>query len=148
MDTGLFRERASPARYERAIALVRRMGYDFYVESAAVSRLGSGKLSVALDVINQGVAPFYRKWAVELGVLSPDGKVIRTWPTDWRLTGLLPGAPPRRCQATVDLETLGSGGAVVAVRVVNSMPHGKPLRFANADQDRHAAGWLSVGRVH
>jgi hypothetical protein len=148
MDTGMFREQAPPTRYERAIALVRRMGYDFFVESADVSQLGSGKLSVALEVINQGVAPFYREWAIELGVLSSSGNVLRAWPTDWTLTGILPGARSRRWQATVDLGTVGGGGAVVAVRVVNAMPNGKPLRFANADQDRHAAGWLSVGRVH
>jgi hypothetical protein len=41
----------------------------------------------------------------------------------------------------------GTDTAVVAVRVVNPMPNGKPLRFANADQDRDAAGWLSVGKI-
>jgi Domain of unknown function (DUF4832) len=147
MDSGMFGQQAPPPRYERAVALVRRMGYDFYVESADVSRPAPNKLSVALDVQNEGVAPFYRNWAVELGVLSSSGKVVRTWPTDWKLMGLLPGAAPRRWQTTVDLGALGDEGSIAAVRVVNPMPGGKPLRFANADQDRHAAGWLSVGRV-
>ena len=147
MDSGMFREQARGPRYDRAVALVRRMGYDFYVESADIARPAASELSVALEVINQGAAPFYRDWALELGILSPDGKVVRAWPTDWKLTGLLPGDSARRWQITVDLGKLGGEGGIVAVRVVNPMPNGKPLRFANADQDRHAAGWLSVGQI-
>ena len=107
----------------------------------------SGKLSVTLEVVNQGVAPFYRDWHVELGLLSPGGKFVHTWPTDWKLTGLLPGDRPRRWQTTVDLGSIVSDKMIVAIRVVNPMPNGKPLRFANADQDRDAAGWLSVAKI-
>jgi Domain of unknown function (DUF4832) len=148
MDSGMFRgsEQAPRERYDRAISLVRQMGYDFYVQSAEVSRPTPQKLAVVLEVVNQGVAPFYRDWHVELGLLSPGGKIVHTWPTDWKLTGLLPNTPPRRWQTTVDLVAFGTGSAVVAIRVVNSMPSGKPLRFANADQDRDAVGWLSVGK--
>lgn len=145
MDSGMFPERAAPARYDRAVSLVRHMGYDFYVESAAISRPAAGKLDVSLELINQGVAPFYRDWAVELGVLLPEGKVLRTWPTDWKLTGLLPGAAARQWQKTVDVTALDGKATIVAVRVKNPMPNGKPLRFANTDQDRNAPGWLSVG---
>ena len=77
MDSGMFREQARGPRYDRAVALVRRMGYDFYVESADIARPAASELSVALEVINQGAAPFYRDWALELGILSPDGKVVR-----------------------------------------------------------------------
>jgi hypothetical protein len=152
MDSGMFRgpspsEHTPRERYDHAIMLVRRMGYDFYVESAEISRPSPNKLSVSLEVVNQGVAPFYRNWHVELGLLAPGGKVVHTWPTDWKLTGLLPGDQPRRWQTTVDLGALDSGTATVAVRVPNPMPNGKPLRFANADQDRDAAGWLSVGKI-
>jgi hypothetical protein len=147
MDTGMFREPASRARYERAIALVRGMGYDFYVQTADVSRPAAGKLSVTLQVVNQGVAPFYRDWSLELGALSSEGKILHTWPVDWKLTGLLPGAPPRTWQTSVDLGTLTGSARIVAVRVVNPFSGGKALRFANADQDRHAQAWLSVGTL-
>ncbi len=149
MDSGMFREseQAPRERYDRAIALVRQMGYDFYVQSAEVSQPSPKKMSVTLEVVNQGVAPFYRDWHVELGLLSPGGKIVHTWPTDWKLTGLLPNTPPRRWQTTVDLVAFGTDSAIVAVRVVNPMPNGKPLRFANADQDRDAPGWLSVGKI-
>jgi hypothetical protein len=149
MDSGMFRgsEQAPRERYDRAVALVRRMGYDFYVPSAEISRPTPGKLTVTLEVVNQGVAPFYRDWHVELGLLSPGGKFVHTWPTNWTLTGLLPGDRSRRWQTTVDLSSIVSDKMIVAIRVVNPMPHGKPLRFANADQDRDAAGWLSVAKI-
>jgi hypothetical protein len=147
MDTDMFREPASRQRYERAIAQVRGMGYDFYVQTADVSRPAGKKLSIALQVVNQGVAPFYHDWALELGALSSEGKVLHTWPVDWKLVGLLPGDPPRTWQTSVDLGSLSADARIVAVRVVNPLANGKPLGFANADQNRHARGWLSVGTL-
>ena len=73
--------------------------------------------------------------------------MLHTWPVDWKLVGLLPGDPPRTWQTSVELGTLAASARVVAVRVVNPLSNGKPLHFANADQDRHAAGWLSVGKL-
>jgi hypothetical protein len=152
MDSGMFRgpspsEQTPRERYDHAITLVRKMGYDFYVQSADISRPDPHKLSVTLEVVNQGVAPFYRDWHVELGLLSPDGKIVHTWPTNWKLTGLLPGDQPRQWQTTVDLDSIVSDKTIVAIRVANPLPSGKSLRFANADQDRDAAGWLSVGKI-
>jgi hypothetical protein len=147
MDTGMFRELAGSNRYNRALAQVRRMGYDFCVQRAEVSQPVPGKLSVALQVVNQGVAPFYHDWVLELGALSAEGKLLHTWPVEWKLLGLLPGDPSRTWQTSVDLGRVAANASIVAVRVVNPLINGKPLRFANADQDRHAQGWLSVGRI-
>ena len=149
MDSGMFRGSEQPPRerYDRAVTLIRKMGYDFYVQSAEVSRPTPQRLSVTLEVVNQGVAPFYRDWRVELGLVSPGGKIVHTWPTDWKLIGLLPNTAARRWQTTVDVVPFGTDAAIVAVRVVNPMPNGKPLRFANADQDRNSEGWLSVGNI-
>ena len=33
----------------------------------------------------------------------------------------------------------------VTLRVIHPLANGKPLCFANAEQDRHAPGWLSLG---
>lgn len=35
----------------------------------------------------------------------------------------------------------------VAVRFINPLPNGKPLRFANKNQDQHAVGWLTLGKA-
>ena len=38
-------------------------------------------------------------------------------------------------------------GLTLGLRVINPLPNGKPLRFANAEQDRPTPGWLSVGTL-
>lgn len=146
MDTGLFRERPSTSRRARAIEQVRRMGYEFHVATADIpAQADAGKLPVALTVVNKGVAPFYHDWRLELGALDATGKLVQTWPTDWKLTGLLPGDPARRWEAWVDLSALPAGDYRLLLRAINPLKGGIPLRFANVAQDADQAGWLTLG---
>jgi hypothetical protein len=146
MDSGMFQGENKSARIHRALEQVRTMGYDFFVQTADIRRKDS-IISVQLCVTNQGVAPFYYDWKLELAAVSPKGTIVRRWPVNWKLTGLLPGEPPRIWRAEVDVSDLKDEQLVLAVRVVNPLPGGKPLRFANAEQDRDAQGWLSLGRL-
>lgn len=143
MDTGMFQEPSSTDRFRRAAAQVQAMGYDFHVTRAEIARTG-GELSVTADVVNRGVAPFYREWTLELGLLDGQGAVVSSEPVDWSLTRLLPEAPPRKWSARI-------GGAAaarhVALRVINPLKGGKVFHFANEDQNRHAPGWLTLGPV-
>ncbi len=140
MDSGLFRERPSAERLARATAAVRTMGYDFFVAEVELA-----SASVSLTVRNQGVAPLHAPWPCELATLAPDGRVTRRWTTNWQLRRLQPGT-------TTTLRTSLPGavpGETLALRVPNPLPggKGKPLRFANATQDAHAPGWLTLGRM-
>jgi hypothetical protein len=144
MESGLFKEKAKPDRYAAAVNHVRHMGYDFHVATADIQRQGS-KLHVHLTVLNQGVAPFYQDWRLELAALDADGKVTHRWPVDWKLTSLLPGNAARDWKATLPLPEASITGLTLALRVIHPLANGKPLRFANAEQDRHAPGWLSLG---
>jgi hypothetical protein len=146
MDSGMFREQAKPERLARAVERVRRMGYDFRVTTADI-RPGANVVDVALQVVNEGVAPFYRDWPVEVGVLSSEGRVLVSHRPDWKLTGLLPGDAARKWEFSLSTKDLPAGTHSLAIRVSNPLPNGRPLRFANKDQDRHAAGWLTVGEV-
>lgn len=146
MESGMFKEKATPARYASAVAQVRRMGYDFHVPTADIRREGTA-LHVQLTVLNQGVAPFYQDWRLELAALGEGGKVKHRWPVDWKLTGLLPGDVAREWHATLPLSPDGLEGPTLALRVIHPLPNGKPLRFANANQDRDAPGWLSLGAL-
>jgi len=146
MESGLFEKKAEPGRYRRATAQVSRMGYDFHVPTVRITRDG-GQIELRVRVINQGVAPFYRDWRAGVAALDVEGHVIQSWPVDWKITGLLPGAAPREWQATLKLEVTPGVPLTLALRFINPLPNGKPLRFANAEQDRLAPGWLSLGPV-
>lgn len=146
MDSGMFEKSAPPQRRQRAIEEVRRMGYEFHVQTAAITR-ASRKLDVRLSVINRGVAPFYHDWRLELGTLDAQANITRRWPLDWKLTGLCPGDAPRTWSTQLDLDGPDLTGQILALRVINPLANGKPLRFANADQDRHLSGWLSLAKM-
>ena len=145
MESGLFEKKPDDERHERAIAHVRRMGYDFYVPTADLTREGKA-LKVRLTVVNQGVAPFYPDWRLELAVLNDKGGITKRWPVDWKLTGLIPGDPAREWTAELNSDAEHTG-QTLALRVINPLSNGKPLRFANATQDQHASGWLSLGSI-
>jgi len=145
MESGIFQDKPDDERYARAVSQVRRMGYDFHVPTAGITREGAA-LNVHLTAVNQGVAPFYQDWTLELAALDQEGRITKRWPVDWKLTGLLPGDPAREWAAAIDVEA-ALAGQVLALRVINPLSNGKPLRFANADQDRDATGWLSLGKV-
>ncbi len=144
LESGLFKKRADAERYRRAAEQVRRMGYDFHVPAATITQEG-GRVKLTVNVINQGVAPFYRDWRLEVAALDAEGHIAQSWPVDWKITGLLPGDAPREWIATLDVAKLGRAPLMLALRVINPMPGGKSIRFANAEQDRDAPGWLSIG---
>jgi hypothetical protein len=147
MNTGVFRPALEGARRERALAGARRMGYELYVESAALAATADGELRVGVRLRNTGVAPFYYAWPVQLGLLGPSGKVA-TWPTDWKLTRVAPDAAPLE----FDSVWIGASGVAgeyrVLLRIMDPLPQGRPLRFANQAQDKDQPGWLTLGRVH
>jgi hypothetical protein len=145
MDSGMFRENNDPARVARAAAAVRRMGYDFRVATAEITRRGEQGAAVTLEVVNQGVAPFYRDWRMELGALAADGTVVETWPAKWTLRGIQPGSAPTRWETLIERTASRGRACTLGLRVINPMPGGKRLRFANAAENRTAEGWLSLG---
>lgn len=145
MDSGMFNKKPPAERIERARLEVQRMGYDFYVRSARIDRSGQDRIEVELEILNNGVAPFYYDWPVELAALSANGSVLKTYPVDWKLTALEPSTTPQSLKASLLVKDIPAQSQALALRAVNPLPNGKPLKFANADQDAHAPGWLSLG---
>lgn len=146
MDTGMFREVASQQRRDRATREVRRMGYDLYVRRAEfVQGPASRDMQVRLEVINRGVAPFYADWPTEIALVSADGKIAQRF----TMPGLsmrhrLPSSDPHPLVESFNTAGL-SGKYTVLLRVVNPLAGGKALRFANQEQDKTKAGWLTLG---
>ena len=135
MDTGMFDKKQPQDRIDRAIRQVQKMGYEFHISTAAVVKQGD-KTKVMLTVRNTGVAPFYYDWKLQLGAINRS-QVAKTWDTDWKLTDLLPGET-RVWQ--MQLSEAPKEG--LAVRVVNPLPGGLPLRFANEEQASSTNGWF------
>ena len=147
MDSGMFEKKQSADRIARAAAQVRRMGYDFHVQTALLERDAQGDVEITLTVVNQGVAPFYHDWSLELADLAADGSVLKTFPTDWKLTGILPALPPHHWSTKLPASELPAGTHQLGLRAINPLSNGKPLRFANAAQDADAPGWLTLGAI-
>ena len=146
MDSGMFRKQQDPERIRRAENHVRRMGYEFHCPTVTLGQTTDQRLPVSIDIENRGVAPFYAGWKSEFGLLK-DGKAVWSTTNTHLLTGILPGDRPNRWTQTLDLRGVLPGAYTLALRVPNPLPNGKPLRFANATQDAHAPGWLSLAPV-
>lgn len=147
MDSGLFEKKSSQERIQRAKAAVQRMGYDFLVRSARIDQLETKQLEIELQLVNQGVAPFYADWPMELAALSARGEVLQQYPVDWKLKGILPSDQATRWLTRLPRDELPEQAVTLALRVIQPLPKGKTLKFANAEQDRDAKGWLSLGKI-
>ena len=62
------------------------------------------------------------------------------------LKKLLPAATDTQA-VKLDLAKLAAGEIKLLVGISNPLKGGKPFRFANVDQDRERAGWVSLGKV-
>lgn len=145
MDSGMFRKKQPDGRVDRALEEVRRMGYVFHAPAATIGPVADGKLSIKVEVVNRGVAPFYCDWPAEVTLRRADGTYSERVRVRGTLKGLLPGAPAREWSATVDLAGLEPGRWTVLLRVPNPLPKGPPVRFANASQDADVAGFVTLG---
>ncbi len=134
----LLRYPAAPKNDSLAANAHRRFGY--HDDSFAWGTL-------ALEIVNQGVAPFYQDWRLELSAIAADGVVVETWPVPWTLRGLQPSETPARWETLLERTTSRGRDCTLGLRVVNPMSGGKRLRFANAAEDRDAEGWLSLGQL-
>ena len=131
--------------YPAALAGSQSLGYRLRVDAVQVPVVAvHRRLDVGVRIGNAGVAPFYYDWPVQLAAVDPHGHTARTWTTSWRLTAVTPGTPAT-WKSTVDTGGLRPGRYTLVLCAANPLPGGVPLRFANADQDRDLAGWLTLG---
>ena len=141
MDSGMFqKEHYTAARHKRAEPMVQRMGYELHVPRVQWSR-NANELRVSVQVENRGVAPFYYPWQVQLVQIDATGKIVRPQDVDWDLRTVIPGSGPVSFSGQL---ALAKESIKIAIRVVNPLANGKPLRFANESQDRHVDGCLTL----
>ncbi len=145
MDSGIFSEDIprTPERIRRASEMVRLMGYDFRVTKSRI-QAGVGFLVVSGTIRNQGVAPFYAKWPLQMTLQDVNGKFVRTAKADLGLDGILPGQPVDRFFSS-SLAGLEKGKYTVLIGCPNPLANGAAVGFANESFAKDAKGWLTVG---
>ena len=132
------------AAYTNAIAGARLLGYEFHATSTT-SWTSNSVLWAGVTITNTGVAPFYYSWPIQFGAADDSGHILATWSTSYTVAGLLPGAAP--LQVALPLAGAPGGSFELLMRVVNPLPNGRPLRFANTTQDATVNGWLTLGTI-
>ena len=105
------------------------MGYSFRLTQLAYATDASGVVRITLDGVNEGVAPFYRNWPLEVGILDETGRDVTLTRPSVDLRRWLPG--PFSVKASLrGISKLPK--LRLAVRVVDPWEGAAlPLRFAN-----------------
>jgi hypothetical protein len=135
LDSGMFRKVQPTDRINRAKQHVQKMGYEFQISRVSFSQKDN-QTNVEIVVKNHGVAPFYHDWEIELGNFTSNGQLIKRIETNWSLCGIMPKTEMVwRTTMTMPEEQL-------AVRVINPLPDGIPLTFANDSSLQLGEGWL------
>lgn len=143
---GAFSGNLSPAARTLAEQQSRALGYEFHVPSFIHNATTiSSPVHLAITLRNTGIAPFYHQWPLELAVLNDAGAILQSVQPAGNLTGLLPTDPDRVISHVLPADMLPAGNFKLLLRVVNPLPSGMPLRFANTTQDADLAGWLTLG---
>ena len=133
------------AAYDAAVKASTQMGYDFRVTTATFGDVPhGGPLKLSVDIANDGVAPFYYPWQVQVAMRRGE-KVVKSWNTDWDITKV-PAGGAQTFTVGGAAHGITRGAYTLAIRVVNPMRGGKPLLFAN--QGQHPSGWLDLGQVN
>ncbi len=128
----------------KADSLVRKLGYQFrWEEFRFPSRIERGKpCSVGLLGVNEGVAPFYKGWAVELALIpqafGPVGRTrLAVDPRTWT-----PGAIRVDSRPAFQAP---AGRYSLAIGVIDPMTRRPAVEFANRGENR--GGWFVLGPV-
>jgi len=123
----------SPEFRQRSEALVRRMGYQFRLTEVRhdAEVVTGGTLAVTIRGVNEGVAPFYYPWPVELALIDDSDRLVgrraltcdlRTWlPGRFEVEGRLEAkAAPARYRLALGVIDPWTGRP--AIRFANKLP--------------------------
>jgi hypothetical protein len=131
----------SEIKEDDLMVAIRLMGYRLAVTGFAI--VPGASLRVRIE--NHGLAPFYGKWPVEIGVVDDNKHVTNVSRETWQMDKILPGGSEEFSAQLSASATAGSGHLVM--RLVPPLANGKPFRFANASQDATVDGWLTLADI-
>lgn len=120
----------SPDFRQQCESLVRRMGYQFRLtEVRHTGEVAQNKtLVVAIRGINEGVAPFYYRWPVELALFDDVGRLAGRRALDCDPRSWLPG--PFAFEGRLDAK-VAAGRYKLGIGVIDPWTGRPAIRFAN-----------------
>ena len=137
----------SESEKTRALEASRILGYALRIDSwASEEVLESGKNRFTVKIQNIGVAPFYYKWDLELGLFQSN-TLCQTLTTDWDIRTVIDGTLITFAHEA-NLDGLGSGDYTLAIRLKNPLQNGDPVIFANSNLNPPAPDWQVLGTYH
>lgn len=128
--------------------LLDRVGYRFRVEEAVLPRQASPGEDIVIDMVwlNEGVAPFYREWPLELSLIDGSGQAVVRQRAESDVRDWLPGR--HRVSERLGLPaTLGEGTYRVAVAIPDPEGISAGIRLAmegGLGDGRYVLGELAV----
>ncbi len=141
-------QRVRPPYYAAITNLIvaaQRTGYELYCSRSDWHQNGKS-LNLSVTITNTGVAPFYYPWKMELGLVQ-GGQPQKSWSTSWDIRRVIPGEGSVQYDITIDDFPFPPKQGKLALRIVNPLPKGYLLRFANKTQDADLDGWLTLGEI-
>ena len=141
---GPAQEAQTPALTAHSQVLVRRMGYEFTLREVRLPKrvTAGGRMVCLLRGRNQGVAPFYYPWPVELALLDARGAVVQKMQTPDDIRRWQPGAWTLRASVPV---TARPGRYTLALGIRDPLTGRPAIGFANALPN--VGGWTLLAPV-
>lgn len=130
----------------RAKAASAALGYTLQATRVSASYYGA-KASVSVEFTNTGSAPFYASWPLEVVLVDKSGTIVASQTIESPLPSIL---PKQTGTATAWLTLPRSKPArelTASIRVVNPLPKGPSVAFANATMGKPLPGYLGLTRL-
>jgi len=131
----------SPQELDNARWMVRRMGYQYRLTEVSW-QIQERTLNLQVQGVNEGVAPFYYPWAVEIALLREDDSVAQVHRADVDITRWLPG--DFRFSAQMPLQVTG-GRYRLALGIRDPWRNVPDIQFAN--RLLNVNGWNVVDTI-
>ncbi|MBN2351316.1 MAG: DUF4832 domain-containing protein [Spirochaetales bacterium] len=128
--------------------LVKTMGYRFVIARIAHNSWveAGGSLGVALEIDNQGTAPFYYNWPLEISLIKNNRVAVFYRLKQVDIRRWLPGK--REVKAAVRIPgELGSGQYDIGIAIIDPAANKPAVDFAVDRSLRRADGRFVMGRV-
>lgn len=131
----------SAEELENARWMVRRMGYQYRL-STVTWRLREQTLLLLVRGTNDGVAPFYYPWALEIALIRQDGTLAQAYRTDVDIRKWLPGDFSFTAEMPLKV---APGNYRLAIGIREPWQNKPDIRFANALP--YVNGWNVVDNI-